>query len=493
MLGKSKYASRNLVLISMLLLLSGTLSCFAQEEGKIQSDVSAKIETADGLEKVEFDTLTGTVEVNLPDDLADTDTISGTVLTEPKGETKEEIAQNESELMGYVVEIVKTQEVQEPPSTTKIPPAEHVPPRVITGVPLPPKSTPPCDKPTICKDPPCVNVVPGKTPDFTCSIPQGTPNIVIRLTTRNGQTVCQQSVRCRPHPQPLATSPGWRSRGRGNTAAPTPSCQLPTTAISSRPLRIRGICDGRLATSRISVNRRPCIMLAESPRQQICQPSAGVTGRCEIERSEAGSITRGWITMRPAPIVATVVPAKPSRSQVQRTTAPIKYTFRRTGPFVTQEQASCYVNQGNRVSISEGQITWTGPESIPGDPMVSATVVFQSPPEIITVGDKFSVSASISGDEHVSTQGQFNEDHSWIKTVGSRGRSVTLSPGYGEPTLTRQFEVTDYKQFLKDAIKQYPDKAHLITPEIEQKLPSISFFCPGRVNVKIEWKYVPIK
>ena len=58
-----------------------------------------------GLRIITFDTSVGRVKVNLPDDIRAGDTISGTVFNEPKGNTGEEKAKNQSVLNGYVVEI----------------------------------------------------------------------------------------------------------------------------------------------------------------------------------------------------------------------------------------------------------------------------------------------------------------------------------------------------------------------------------------------------
>ena len=66
-----------------------------------------RTDTAFGLITTRFDTLEGTVSVNLPDDVAAGDTISGTVIAEPKGATKDEQAKNEDTLNGYVVEVAK--------------------------------------------------------------------------------------------------------------------------------------------------------------------------------------------------------------------------------------------------------------------------------------------------------------------------------------------------------------------------------------------------
>src|SRR5712691_10488012 len=59
----------------------------------------------DGLRVVTFDNAEGRVIVNLPDDMRAGDTISGTVMAEPKGQTPEERATNTSVLTGCVIEI----------------------------------------------------------------------------------------------------------------------------------------------------------------------------------------------------------------------------------------------------------------------------------------------------------------------------------------------------------------------------------------------------
>ncbi|PYS68700.1 MAG: hypothetical protein DMF73_16240 [Acidobacteria bacterium] len=61
--------------------------------------------TTNGLFVTTFDTPQGKVKVNLPDDVAAGDTISGTVETEPAGKNDAERAQNQAELNGYVIEV----------------------------------------------------------------------------------------------------------------------------------------------------------------------------------------------------------------------------------------------------------------------------------------------------------------------------------------------------------------------------------------------------
>jgi len=58
-----------------------------------------------GLQTVVFDNLAGTLRLNLPDDMRAGDTISGTVVLEPKGGSSEEKERNRATLEGYVIDV----------------------------------------------------------------------------------------------------------------------------------------------------------------------------------------------------------------------------------------------------------------------------------------------------------------------------------------------------------------------------------------------------
>ncbi|MBX9878777.1 MAG: hypothetical protein K2Y22_10005 [Candidatus Obscuribacterales bacterium] len=455
---------KRLVSVGLALSFVAAAGLFNMSNGQDGQQATSSIEKKDGLETVEFDTLTGTVEVNLPDDLSATDTISGTVLLEPKGETKEEKAQNEDTLRGYVVEIAETQEVQEEPP--KEPPAKPRPPVVKTPqTPDKPRVCPPL----ICSNPPSIPIIPGKLGPCVFHIPNGGRHIDIILRGNSGQTICSSQVPCNPTPPRC------------------PPLVIPNKGTCGGSVRIPGKCDGRSSTSNVTINGNRCPVLAESPRQQICRTPNNLNGPCTIVRNEQGCVTRGVITMVPKPPTCTGRP--PAQSIPVN---PSKFVFHRTGPFVSQEIPSCYRDQSPTANITKTSITWEGPQSIQGDPRVASTLVFQEPPEVIRVGEKFSLTASVSGDERVSTQAMYNGDHSWIKPL-NRPRSVTLAKGYGEPSQTFEFEVADYLKMIDEALKAHPEYASQVTPEVRNKLPAISIFCPGRINVKVEWKYVPIK
>lgn len=66
---------------------------------------NATTDTARGLHSTAFRTDRGVVEVHLPDDLAAGDTISGTVVARPSGDTPAATRRNSDRLQGYVVEL----------------------------------------------------------------------------------------------------------------------------------------------------------------------------------------------------------------------------------------------------------------------------------------------------------------------------------------------------------------------------------------------------
>lgn len=448
--------------IATLLCLS--INAIPKTVGQENKDVQASIKKDGGVETVEFDTLVGKVEVNLPDDMSDTDTISGTVLVEPKGETKEEIAQAEDTLRGYVVEIEKTQEVAPPPEKPS-PPVKQKPP-TMKCPPAKPGGTA-VRSGTCTGVPPIIYVVPGSRGGFTAAIPPKCGGVRVTVKNSGGTTICSLPV-------PTNKIPPKPPRG----------CVIPPTCNAGGPLRIPGPSDGCIWNTNVKVNGNTCPPICESPRGTICLAPTNVRGPCTVSVTECGQTKTGTTKM---------LPPKTSSPPAQQPSKPAgsagKYVFRRTGPFVEQETPSCFVDQGNTVSITESSISWTGPKSIKGDPMVSSTFVFQPPPELIRVGDSFTLNASTSGDRYVSTQGMYHCDHSWIKPA-NQPQSVTLSPGYGSPSGSFSYTVVDYPKVLEDALKQHPEHADKVTPEVRNRMPSLFLFCPGRINVKIIWRYV---
>lgn len=72
----------------------------------------AEVKTAGGLTVVTFITNPGKIRVNLPDDMRAGDTISGTVIAEPNGATKEERGANQAELNKFGIKLFTSSESQ---------------------------------------------------------------------------------------------------------------------------------------------------------------------------------------------------------------------------------------------------------------------------------------------------------------------------------------------------------------------------------------------
>ena len=84
---------RRLSLIFLLLFLCAA-TLYLAPLAHVQNSAKASMQTKGGLNVVTFDTINGQVIVNLPDDMRAGDTISGTVVAEPEGNTEQERAKN---------------------------------------------------------------------------------------------------------------------------------------------------------------------------------------------------------------------------------------------------------------------------------------------------------------------------------------------------------------------------------------------------------------
>lgn len=475
------------LVMAVMLALSWIPMSLGQEE----NDVTADIKHGDGLDTVEFDTLNGKVEVNFPDDLSATDTISGTVIVEAKGKSKEEIAQNEDTLRGYVIEIAETQEVQEPGPSKQAPTPEKTPV----------KSPPP----RICQEPPQIYVVPRSIPHYTCNIPRGSSHVSVIIRNRQGHECGREELVCNPTP---------------------PKCPPVTIPVRANcgPLRIQGQCDGRLSTSRISINRQNCPILAESPRQEICQTPNNLRGPCTIERNECGNVIRRPITMLP-PRQGTgtahhVAPSNPPPRSIAVALPPVtaenKYVFHRTGPFITTEEA-WDKDAGYKATVSDGQVNFVAPfryytqqDSSPRYRLVPATVTFTPPPEKLTAGDSFTLSATVTGSKEYpevpagGPRGSFQGDGIWIKEPNSAAQQgITLTPakdGKGSASSNWQLVVNDYAAELREQrkkIEQYrsqnPTQVDQILkqlPTADSRQPEITLYLDSGVTVRMKWLYV---
>ena len=196
-----------------------------------------RTDTAFGLITTRFDTLEGTVSVNLPDDVAAGDTISGTVIPEPKGATKDEQAKNEDSLNGYVVEVAK----------------QETPPQQKQG--------------------------------SKWVIPPVTQFIPVVLKNRQGKEVARTNV-------PLNQG----NVGQGRVVNPNSNGEIPQQGDYStppfgqagRPVSVNGPFDGDFGNTYIKVGNNTAGFLAESPRKAVFRSPANLTGPTTIEVNEQG-------------------------------------------------------------------------------------------------------------------------------------------------------------------------------------------------------------
>ncbi|HEY3026139.1 MAG TPA: hypothetical protein VGJ55_08325 [Pyrinomonadaceae bacterium] len=230
----------------------------------------------EGLRIVTFDTLQGRVIVNLPDDMIAGDTISGTVMAEPKGQTPEERAKNMTVLSGYVIEV---QPPKNPDGTSNPKVKAEVtasPPQL--RITLPPSSTP---------TPPRTNVSSANSSRLGITLTNTSGSLSAGATTTVPIELVSLSLQ---------------------SVAPLSTFQLPTMGQQGRPIVIAGPFDGN--SSNTGLSYRSCVraidcagsgspwvqgsglIVAESPRQAVFTAPTNVTGPMEIRVNEGTTETK---------------------------------------------------------------------------------------------------------------------------------------------------------------------------------------------------------
>ena len=197
-----------------------------------------RTDTAFGLTTTSFDTLEGTVSVNLPDDVTAGDTISGTVIAEPKGSTKDEQAKNEDSLNGYVVEVAKQETPTQQTHGSKwvIPPAAQFIPVVLK------------------------NMLGKEVARTQVPVLHGDVNKPRTGETPNGDL-----------PQP------------GNYSTPQ-------FGQAGRPVSVAGPFDGDFNNTAVKLANNTAQFLAESPRKVVVRSPANTIGQTTIEVNEQNRV-----------------------------------------------------------------------------------------------------------------------------------------------------------------------------------------------------------
>jgi hypothetical protein len=90
---------------SPVCLLIAGFAAFSSPRLYAQSEIVGQVRTESGLHRALFRVPQGAISVNLPDDLAAGDMVSGTVYTDATGKNPKEVTKNSGEITGYVIEM----------------------------------------------------------------------------------------------------------------------------------------------------------------------------------------------------------------------------------------------------------------------------------------------------------------------------------------------------------------------------------------------------
>ncbi len=177
--------------------------------------------------------------------------------------------------------------------------------------------------------------------------------------------------------------------------------------------------------------------------------------------------------------------AKPSPRQVLGKSSVSTVSFRRTGPFVTQKD----LIPGNdlQVAVGENEVTFSGKDMYKKQ-SVSCRLTFTPPPEEISVGDNFMLSASLSGHEDVAPIAGFLVG-GWIKPAGAGDKNIGLGKDFCVPSNSSSYQVFDLVSEFDKMAKANPAQAAKFAA-YRNKLPEVKLHCSGGKEISIEWRYV---
>src|SRR5947209_10924822 len=207
------------------------------------SSPQGTVDTDRGLHVASFDTLYGKVVVNLPDDMAAGDTISGTVEAQPAGKQADEVAKNQDELNGLVIEIAGTK-LPSKDQTAKINVPEQAPEKI----------------PVIVRDKTGKEVGRAEVP----------------VKPRSAVLDCLKQ-QAKAAPNAASIKAGEQSQPQKNPSLGCPF-ELPAFGQPGRPLEIKGNFTGDAGQTGIKIGGKDARVLAESPRKVVTQVPSDVVG-----------------------------------------------------------------------------------------------------------------------------------------------------------------------------------------------------------------------
>ena len=249
------------------------------ETGNTTTTSKPAVTATNGLKTISFNTDSGRVIVNLPDDMRAGDTISGTVKADPKGQTPEERTKNMAVLTGCVIEIEppkKPDGTSNPKVTAQVTAA--LSPFTFT---LPPSGPP---------APPLTSVSSGSS---------GGLGITLTNTSGSFSTGSTQTVPIEIVSLSL------------QSVAPLTVFQLPTIGQQGRPVEISGpfqvnggttlmygppgasVQDFEKNTENLSGGFGLINPIAQSPRKCVFEAPPNVTGPIELYLKEGNIQTKG--------------------------------------------------------------------------------------------------------------------------------------------------------------------------------------------------------
>ena len=231
--------------------------------------ISQLTKTAGGLQVTTFDTLQGRVIVNLPDDMRAGDTISGTVMVEPKGKTSEEKESNSKLIEAWAVELDGVRATTSKPHFTWTPRMPLTPGEVRYQLKI-------------------VEILPGQTPsERTIAIAQ-LPGMTPSRAVINPDPRIQQPTL--PSAAVITLDPLIPKTPTGAVITANPSItsgfQVPALGQAGRPIIISGPFDGSFENTNLSVGGEKVPILAESPRKMVFESPTNRTGPTEITLKE---------------------------------------------------------------------------------------------------------------------------------------------------------------------------------------------------------------
>lgn len=231
----TSFRSRIAAVVQIVSLLSlGTSTVMPNFTAKLKGD-APKVTTAEGLHTVSFDLPAATVKVFLPDDMAAGDTISGTVIAEPKPGYVQDNSPNSETLTGVVVDLGNNQTV------------------------------PVCDP---------------------CSVLRSF--VIPHVFEQKGRMMNISLVR---HGHAPVSTPVQIMSGVLATTDPN----LPPFAQTGRPATITGLFDGNSANTQCTIGTQPGAILAESPRKMVFKTPTNVLGSVPVSVTDRGKTTTGEV------------------------------------------------------------------------------------------------------------------------------------------------------------------------------------------------------